>query len=183
MLLVGGGNSAGQAAVYLSQHAKRVRILVRRPLAETMSQYLVERIAAADNVDVITQAAVTALHGQDHLERVTWRAGDGDRDEAVRFVFLFIGAEPATEWLDACGIALDRGFVLTGGTIPADALTAALWRERQPAPLETSMPGVFAIGDVRAASVKRVGAAIGEGAAVVAQLHAHLAADHASAAT
>lgn len=168
VLLVGGGNSAGQAAVYLSEFASRVRVLVRRPLAETMSQYLVERIAAAANIDVVVGAEVTGLAGGDALERVRWREPDGEREEAIRHLFLFIGAAPATEWLDGCGVALERGFVLTGAEAGA-------------APLETSVPGVFAVGDVRAGSVKRVGAAIGEGAAVVAQIHAHLAATRAQA--
>jgi thioredoxin reductase (NADPH) len=174
---VGGGNSAGQAAVYLSEHAHRVRVLVRRPLEETMSQYLVDRIAAAASIEVIVGAQVTGLDGADVLERVRWAGPRGETEEPIRHLFLFIGADPATGWLDGCGVARERGFVATGEAIPPDALAErALWRTRRPAPLETSVPGVFAIGDVRAGSVKRVGAAIGEGAAVVAQLHAHLAA-------
>lgn len=169
VVLVGGGNSAGQAAVYLAGHARRVRILVRRPLAETMSQYLVERIAASSAIDVVVGATITGLAGEDELERVRWSSPQGDVEEPVRHLFLFIGAEPATAWLHGCGVALERGFVLTGQALP-DAPAG-----RAPAPHETNIPGVFAIGDVRAGSVKRVGAAIGEGAAVVAQLHAYLA--------
>lgn len=107
-------------------------------------------------------------------------APDGEVEEFIRDLFLFIGAEPATGWLNGCGVARERGgFVATGDTLEADALEGrSLWQTRKPAPLETSVPGVFAIGDVRADSVKRVGAAIGEGAAVVAQIHAHLAAAH-----
>jgi thioredoxin reductase (NADPH) len=177
VLLVGGGNSAGQAAVYLAEHASRVRVLVRRPLQETMSQYLVDRIAAASNIEVAEGAAVTGLAGGEALERVRWRGPGGEREEAIRHLFLFIGADPATGWLDGCGIARERGFVATGDALAPEALAERpFWRTRRPAPLETSVPGVFAIGDVRASSVKRVGAAIGEGAAVVAQLHAHLAA-------
>ena len=177
VLLVGGGNSAGQAAVYLAEHASRVRVLVRRPLQETMSQYLVDRIAAASNIEVAVGAAVTGLAGGEALERVRWRGPGGEREEAIRHLFLFIGADPATGWLDGCGVARERGFVATGDALAPEALAERpFWRTRRPAPLETSVPGVFAIGDVRAGSVKRVGAAIGEGAAVVAQLHAHLAA-------
>jgi thioredoxin reductase (NADPH) len=189
VLLVGGGNSAGQAAVFLAGHAQRVRVMVRRPLAQTMSQYLVERIGAAANIEVVEGAEVTALDGGDALERVRWRqdlrgGGSREHDEAIRQLFLFIGAEPATRWIEGCGVALERGFVPTGPALPRDALGAyACWQRRVPAPLESSVPGVFAIGDVRAGSVKRVGAAIGEGAAVVAQLHAHLAQHRKRAAT
>ena len=184
VLLVGGGNSAGQAAVYLAEHATRVRILVRRPLVETMSQYLVERIVAVPNIQVIENAAIIALSGEDELERVQWRTPDGEEDEPIRHIFLFIGAEPATEWLSGCGVMLDRGFVATGQSLAPDMLPdRPCWHSRQPAPHETSVPGVFAIGDVRAGSVKRVGAAVGDGAAVVAQLHAHLAAQPVMTAT
>ncbi len=177
MLLVGGGNSAGQAAVYLAEHARRVRILVRRPLSETMSQYLVERIAGAATIEVIEGAQVTGLAGEYALERVRWNSPQGDVDEAIRHLFLFIGAEPATGWLADCGVVLERGFVVTGASLLKQQLNeSGDWETRSPAPHETSVPGVFAIGDVRASSVKRVGAAIGEGAAVVAQLHAHLTA-------
>jgi len=99
VLLVGGGNSAGQAAVYLAEHASRVRVLVRRPLQETMSQYLVDRIAAASNIEVAVGAAVTGLAGGEALERVRWRGPGGEREEAIRHLFLFIGADPATGWL------------------------------------------------------------------------------------
>ncbi len=178
VLLVGGGNSAGQAAVFLAEHAKRVRILVRRPLRDTMSQYLVERIAGAPAIEVIEGAQVTSLAGEYALEQVCWKTRDGEFDEPIRFLFLFIGAEPATGWLADCGVALERGFVMTGQALPKELLgDSKYWRTRSPAPHETSVPGVFAIGDVRAGSVKRVGAAIGEGAAVVAQIHAHLAAE------
>lgn len=176
VLLVGGGNSAGQAAVYLAEHARRVRVLVRRPLEGTMSRYLVERIAGASNIEVIVGAEVTGLEGGEELEHVRWRGPGGETKEPIHYLFLFIGAEPATAWLDGCGIAQERGFVATGDALPSESLDRPTWRERRPAPLETAVPGVFAIGDVRAGSVKRVGAAIGEGAAVVAQLHAHLAA-------
>lgn len=171
--LVGGGNSAGQAAVYLSQHAARVRMLIRgEGLARTMSRYLIDRIAAAPNIELVTGAEVTALDGDParHLEAVTWsdRVTGVSETRPIRNLFLFVGADPETSWLRGCELALDRaGFVLTGADAPGAAPGGP--------PLQASRRGVFAIGDVRAGSVKRVGGAIGEGAAVVAQIHATLA--------
>jgi thioredoxin reductase (NADPH) len=169
LALVGGGNSAGQAAVYLASQARKVWLLVRGPdLKTSMSHYLVERIAGLPNVEVVTQAQVSGLEGSERtLEAIRWRQGGSGEEvrREIRHLFLFIGAEPNTDWLSGPGVALDvKGFVLTGG----DA------GHRQP--LETSRPGVFAIGDVRSSSVKRVAAAVGEGAQVVAALHAFLAA-------
>lgn len=169
IVVVGGGNSAGQAVVYLAQRVARVWMLVRGPsLKERMSQYLVDRIAALPNINVLLQTEVTALEGrQGALEAVRWRnreTGEETR-KAVRHLFLFIGAEPNTGWLSRSDVGLDaRGFVCTGD----DAGTGR-------ATLETSRDGVFAIGDVRAGSVKRVAAAVGEGAQVIAQIHAWLA--------
>ncbi len=171
--LVGGGNSAGQAAVYLSGHAARVHVLIRGDdLGKSMSRYLVDRIAAAPNIEVHHQTEVTALEGSAEagLERLIWTRRDTGEAETrdIRSLFLFVGADPATDWLDACALALDpRGFVLTGTAVPGAVAGAG--------PLAASRPGVFAIGDVRAGSVKRVGGAIGEGAAVVAAIHGHLA--------
>ena len=163
--LVGGGNSAGQAAVYLSATAAKVWMLVRGPgLAQSMSQYLVERIAATPNIELCTQTEIVGVTGPDSgIEALTWRQRETGREDTrpVRQVFLFLGADPCTDWLRSCGVALDdKGFVHTGASAES---------------LGTSVPGVYAIGDARAGSVKRVGAAIGEGAAVVAQLHARLA--------
>ncbi len=178
VVLVGGGNSAGQAAVYLSQHASRVSMLVRGPcLAASMSQYLVERIAATPNIALRTHAQLTGLEGDSGqaLQGVRWQeAGHAGAPTEVQRtlgnVFLFVGADPETDWLAGCGVALDtHGFVRTGASARRDPDAA------EPGALETSVPGVFAIGDVRAGSVKRVGAAIGEGAAVVAALHQYLA--------
>jgi thioredoxin reductase (NADPH) len=180
IVLVGGGNSAGQAAVFLSGFAAKVWMLVRGAgLAETMSRYLIDRIAATPNIEVLTHTEIIAMDGtpDKRLERVRWRCStDGSETEkSIRNVFLFIGADPATSWLADCGICLDRsGFVLTGTNVPPDQLFQPLTNRNLMA-LETSVPGVFAIGDVRAGSVKRVGAAIGEGAAVVAQIHGYLA--------
>ncbi len=166
--LVGAGNSAGQAAVYLASQAAKVWMLVRKPdLESTMSRYLVERIRGLSNVEVLTQTHVVGLEGRDGmLEAIRWQddASGKEIQRPIRHLFLFIGAEPNTNWLSSCGVMLDaKGFVLTG----ADA--------QNNRPLETSRRGVFAIGDVRSNSIKRVAAAVGEGAQVVATLHAHLA--------
>ncbi|MDM0073302.1 FAD-dependent oxidoreductase [Variovorax sp. J2P1-59] len=173
--LVGGGNSAGQAAVFLSQHAAKVNVLVRGPsLAATMSRYLIDRIEATPNISLRPHTELVHLHGEPAggLNGATWRdrLSGGEEDCPARNIFLFIGAVPETDWLQGCGVALDKhGFVLTGqaarGGFPA----------KTAAPLESSVPGVFAVGDVRCGSVKRVGGAIGEGAAVVALIHQHLA--------
>lgn len=172
VILVGGGNSAGQAAVFLSDHAAKVRVMVRSPnLAASMSRYLIDRIAATANIELLTHSEIVELHGDANLERVSWRSrhtGESATDP-VRNVFLFAGAEPATGWLDGCGVAVDKhGFVITGtGQVCASG--------RPLGALESSVPGVFAVGDVRSGSVKRVGGAIGEGAQVVATLHGFLA--------
>ena len=174
--LVGGGNSAGQAAVFLAAHASKVFVLVRGSgLAASMSRYLIDRLTATSNIELLPQTELTALHGEASagLEGVSWRdRRDGiESTRSLRNLFLFVGADPETKWLDGCGIAVDAaGFVLTGGAA-AHAGTA-----HAPAPLESSIPGVFAVGDVRSGSVKRVGGAIGEGAAAVAQIHSALAA-------
>ena len=172
VILVGGGNSAGQGAVFLSGHASKVRMMVRGPgLADSMSRYLIDRIAATANIELMTETEIVALSGAagGALKRVRWRdRRDGRETEgAIRNVFLFVGADPATEWLQGC-VALDKaGFVMTGVT-PANGASAL-------SPLESSVPGVFAVGDVRSGSVKRVGGAIGEGAAVCAAIHKFLA--------
>ena len=172
VVLVGGGNSAGQAAVFLSGHASRVRMMVRGPgLAESMSRYLIDRIAAAPNIELMTETEIIALSGSPGagIEAVRWhdrRAGK-EAEAPVRNVFLFIGADPATEWLQG-RVALDKAGFVTTGMAPANGASALL-------PLESSVPGVFAVGDVRSGSVKRVGGAIGEGAAVVAAIHKSLA--------
>ena len=166
--LVGGGNSAGQATVFLAARARRVTLIARRPLEQTMSQYLVERIHSQPNIDVVTGCEIAILEGTgDDLEAVTWRdrSSGAETRRQVRYLFSFIGAEPNTDWLAPSGILLDaRGFVIAGEEIGDDRL-----------PLETSRHGIFAVGDVRACSVKRVAAAVGDGAQVVASIHAYLA--------
>jgi thioredoxin reductase (NADPH) len=170
--LVGGGNSAGQAAVFLSGHASRVYMLVRGPgLAAIMSRYLIDRIQSIPNITLLPHTEITALEGDavQGLAAVRWRnAREGSEEAmALRNVFLFVGAEPEADWVAGCGVAMDsKGFVLTGEALPDPGGRA---------PLETSVPGVFAVGDVRSGSVKRVGGAIGEGAAAVAMIHQRLA--------
>jgi thioredoxin reductase (NADPH) len=167
--LVGGGNSAGQAAVFLASHARHVRLLVRRPdLGSTMSRYLIDRIEASPNIAVLCETEVLELLGTpDHgLRGVRWRNRRTGAEEqvALAHLFLFTGADPAAGCLNGCGVPLDQnGFIRTGTDVAST--------DRVPLPLETGVEGIFAVGDVRCGSVKRVGAAIGEGAAVVAQLH------------
>jgi thioredoxin reductase (NADPH) len=174
VILVGAGNSAGQAAVFLSGHAKKVTMIIRGGgLGASMSRYLIERIEATPNIELIFNAEVVGLdggEGEGSLERVRWksRLSPEVMTEDIRNLFLFVGADPATTWLDGCGVTLDRGgFVVTGAQ--SDLNQGRLFSQ-----LETSVPGVFAVGDVRSGSVKRVGGAIGEGAQVVAALHGFL---------
>jgi thioredoxin reductase (NADPH) len=174
VVLVGGGNSAGQAAVFLSGHARKVYMVIRGGgLGASMSRYLIERIEATDNIELMFNTEVVGLESDDDasLARVRWRSRLGPEEHSldIRNVFLFVGADPATGWLDGCGVMVDRGgFVVTGAQCKQK-------NEQQVSPLETSVPGVFAVGDVRSGSVKRVGGAIGEGAQVVAALHGYLA--------
>jgi len=167
--LVGAGNSAGQAAVYLASQVARVRVLVRgKGLEATMSRYLVDRLAGLPNVELLLESEVIALEGRGGvLEAIRWRhvpSGEETR-RPIRHLFLFIGADPNTSWLSGSGVALDaKGFVRTGEDVAAGRRA-----------LETSQDGVFAIGDVRAGSIKRVAAAVGEGAQVIATIHAFLA--------
>jgi thioredoxin reductase (NADPH) len=167
--VVGAGNSAGQAVVYLASQVAKVWLLVRGPnLHSKMSRYLVDRISGLPNVEVVTQARISRLEGQEHtLEAVHWRSGANDEiRQPIRHLFLFIGADPNTDWLAGSGIDLDpKGFAITGAGAGKGS------------ELETSRRGVFAIGDVRSGSVKRVAAAVGEGAQVVAALHKFLASD------
>ncbi|WGR94015.1 FAD-dependent oxidoreductase [Bradyrhizobium sp. ISRA443] len=173
VVLVGGGNSAGQAAVFLSGHVRKVTMMIRGGgLGASMSRYLIERIEATPNIDLMFNTEVIGLEGAETLERVRWRSrlAPDEFTLDIRNLFLFVGADPATGWLDGCGVQVDRaGFVLTGVQNGEGA--------RSVPQLETSVPGVFAVGDVRSGSIKRVGGAIGEGAQVVAALHGYLADD------
>ncbi len=172
--LIGGGNSAGQAVVFLAPKVKHLHLSVRgKGLEATMSRYLIDRIKALPNVTIYTGSEVVALSGDSQgLASATFRdrATGKDKTYPLRHLFLFIGADPNADWLKGCVETDGKGFVITGDKFAADA-------GRAPMVLETSMPGVFAIGDVRAGSTKRVGAAIGEGAAVVAQIHQVLGLD------
>jgi thioredoxin reductase (NADPH) len=175
VIVVGGGNSAGQAAVFLAQTARRVHMLVRGAgLAESMSRYLIQRIEGNPTIDLRINTEVTALEGTNHLERVQWRdARTGSTEtRAIRHVFLMTGAVPSTDWLREC-VALDaKGFIKTGPGLSPEDLAAAHWPlTRAPLLLETSLPGVFAVGDVRGGNVKRVASAVGEGSIAVAFVH------------
>ena len=172
-MIVGGGNSAGQASLFLSTQASRVHVLVRGPgLAETMSRYLISRIEACDEITVRPRTEVEGLEGNGHLERIRWRdttTGTSALHE-IRHLFLMTGADPNTAWLQGC-VALDgQKFVKTGAELGPD------WPlPRPPYMLETSLPGVFAVGDIRADSVKRVASAVGEGSMAVQFVHKVLA--------
>jgi thioredoxin reductase (NADPH) len=175
VVVVGGGNSAGQAAVFLAQSTKRVYLVVRADkLGEKMSRYLVLRIEQNPAIEVRVQTELTALEGDNHLERVSWRSRQDGRVEThdIRHVFLMTGAVPGTQWLGST-VALDsKGFIKTGPDLSAEDLSAARWPlARPPHLLETSLPGVFAVGDVRGGNVKRVASAVGEGSIAVAFVH------------
>jgi thioredoxin reductase (NADPH) len=170
--VVGGGNSAGQAAIFLANHTRRVYLLARRDLAATMSRYLTDQLARHPNVEVLAHTEAAALHGDGQLQTltVTDRRAGSRRDLDARALFVFIGADPHTRWLPGV-LALDHsGFILTGRDAPAAGGPAA-----GRLPLETTIPGVFAAGDVRSGSIKRVASAVGEGSMAVRLVHDHLA--------
>ncbi|PYR59865.1 MAG: pyridine nucleotide-disulfide oxidoreductase [Acidobacteria bacterium] len=175
VVVVGGGNSAGQAAVFLAQTAKRVHMLVRGDgLADTMSRYLIRRIEDNPAIVLRTQAEIVALEGNGHLERIRWRDDrtGGLETNDIRHVFMMTGAAPNTRWLDRCVVLDDKGFIKTGPELSQDDLSAAGWPlTRPPYLLETSRPGVFAVGDVRGGNIKRVASAVGEGSIAIAFVH------------
>ena len=173
--VVGGGNSAGQAAVFLSRTAKRVHMLVRaESLADTMSRYLIRRIEDSPAIALLTRTEVVGAEGNGHLERLQWRnrATGTSETRDIRHLFVMTGADPCTGWLANC-LALDaKGFIKTGSDISPEERAAAKWPlSRAPHLLETSLPGVFAVGDVRGGNVKRVASAVGEGSIAVAFVH------------
>jgi thioredoxin reductase (NADPH) len=179
--VVGGGNSAGQAATFLAQTAKRVHLLVRaNGLSATMSRYLIQRLEENPKVEPDFHTEITGLAGAEHLERVTWRDRDSgiESEHAIRHLFLMMGASPRTEWLKGC-LALDpKGFILTGRDLDGVGGEDGNPRwplVRAPEMLETSLPGVFAVGDVRSGNVKRVASAVGEGAISIHLVHRALA--------
>jgi thioredoxin reductase (NADPH) len=175
VIVVGGGNSAGQAAVFLAQMSARVHLFVRSDgLAQSMSRYLVRRIEETPTIELRPHTEIVGLEGGEHLESVRWQNKEtGETEERnVRHVFLMTGATPNTSWLDGC-VALDAsGFVKTGADLSPDDLSSARWPlARRPFLLETSLPGVFAVGDVRAGSIKRVASAVGEGSIAISFVH------------
>ncbi|HLN14457.1 MAG TPA: FAD-dependent oxidoreductase [bacterium] len=178
VIVVGGGNSAGQAAVFLSQTARRVHILVRSGrLADTMSRYLVQRIEKNPAIDLHYHTEMVGLAGGTHLERVTWLdTSTGETSEhAIRHVFIMAGASPRTDWLQGCIALDDKGFILTGRDVETPTATPASAPPRAAHMLETSRPRVFAVGDIRSGSVKRVASAVGEGAIAIHLVHRALA--------
>jgi len=179
VIVVGGGNSAGQAAVYLSEFASRVHILVRSgQLSDTMSRYLIQRIETHPKISLHLHTEIVALEGQTHLDSVQWRDGKTGKVETVpvRHVFMMTGARPNTAWLQDC-LALDnKGFIVTGHDLQENGADKPQWSyPRAPYLLETSLPGVFAVGDARAGNVKRVASAVGEGSISVHLVHRVLA--------
>ena len=177
VIVVGGANSAGQAAVFLARRVGRVSLLVRgADLAAGMSRYLVDQVLGEPAIDLHLRTQVRALHGNGDLRGATVECDGSSKRVDARAIFVFIGAEPCTGWLDDALAIDDSGFVLTGQDLQLTHLDpAGDGRERAPLPLETSRPGVFAAGDVRSGSIKRVASAVGEGAMAVRMIHEYLA--------
>ena len=173
--VVGGGNSAGQAAVFLASTARKVHMLVRGPgLADTMSRYLIRRIEENPSIVLRTRTEIVGLEGNSELERVRWRDHQTAETEShdLRHVFMMTGADPNTRWLDRCIALDDKGFVKTGPELSPEELASAKWPlARPPYLLETNRPGIFAVGDVRSGNVKRVASAVGEGSIAVFFVH------------
>jgi thioredoxin reductase (NADPH) len=175
IIVVGGGNSAGQAAVFLAQTAKRVHILVRSAgLAASMSRYLIRRIEESPNIIVQPHTEIVALEGNHHLESVRWKNSQTGQTEEnkIRHVFVMTGADPNTGWLNGCIVLDEKGFINTGPDLSSENLSTAGWSlKREPYLLETSLPGIFAAGDVRGGSIKRVASAVGEGSTAISFVH------------
>ena len=175
VIVVGGGNSAGQAAVFLAQTTKRVHMLVRSTnLVASMSRYLIRRIEESPIIIFRPQTEIVALEGGDHLECVYWRnsqTGQTEKHE-ISHLFIMTGADPNTRWLDGCIALDDKGFIKTGAELLPDSLSPVVWSiTRQPYLLETNLPGIFAVGDVRGGSIKRVASAVGEGSTAISFVH------------
>jgi thioredoxin reductase (NADPH) len=174
--VMGGGNSAGQAAVHLSRYAKRVVLIIRGPENSGMSQYLIDQMAAIENIEVRLSSSITEVRGETHLAGVTLSGPDGPEELDVAALFIFIGQQPRTEWLEGTVLRDHGGFVLTGQSLLEDGKKPAGWGlNREPFLLESSMPGVFVAGDVRQRSVKRIASAVGEGSMAVQFVHQYLA--------
>jgi thioredoxin reductase (NADPH) len=180
VVMAGGGNSAGQAALFLAEAGSAVTVVIRGPdLDRSMSRYLVDRIEADARIEVRTNTQIVDLNGDQTLASLRITGADGDATVPCAALFSFIGAEPASEWLSGCAVLDRRGFVLTDRSLGPEHLDRR-WEElgRLPLPFETSHPGLFAVGDVRAGSMKRVAAAVGEGSASVRSVHEYLAFGH-----
>jgi len=177
VVVVGGGNSAGQAAMYLSRYAKDVQIVVRRDsLRDSMSHYLIEQIEKTPNIRLRTGTELARVEGDGRVERVSLKRNGVSEIEDVDAVFVFIGTRPRSDWLPQDVLRDGKGFVLTGRDLSADPAYARVWKERrEPMALETSAPGVFAAGDIRAGAMNRVASAVGEGSMVVRFIHEYLA--------
>jgi thioredoxin reductase (NADPH) len=177
--IIGGANSAGQAALNFALYADKVVMLVRgESLAATMSRYLIDQIEKTPNVQVWKHAAASEVHGETHLEEISVRCSDTDTVERVpaSAMFIYIGALPRTDWLEGSVIRDDRGFVVAGPDLLKSGKRPAGWNlDRDPFLLESSMPGVFVVGDVRYGSIKRVASAVGEGAIAVQFIHRYMA--------
>jgi thioredoxin reductase (NADPH) len=177
VFIVGGANSAGQGAMYFSKYAARVTMLVRgKSLESSMSKYLIEQIAGTSNIEVLVESEVLEACGDTQLNSLRIRTPEGERVERATGLFTFIGAAPNTDWLPPTILRDDKGFLLTGQDLRIDGSLPSSWKEhRDPFLLETSVPGVFAAGDVRHGSVKRVASAVGEGSIAVQLMHQYLA--------
>ena len=177
VFVIGGGNSAGQGAMHLARYARQVHIAIRRDtLRETMSQYLIDQIAATPNIRLRPRTDLERVEGEGHVERVLLRSADGTLTEEADAVFIFIGTRPQSDWLPDPVLRDAKGFVLTGRDLMAGERFAQAWKEtREPLPLETSVAGVFAAGDLRAGAMNRVASAVGEGSMVVRLVHEYLA--------
>ncbi|MFB0946783.1 MAG: NAD(P)/FAD-dependent oxidoreductase [Spirosomataceae bacterium] len=176
--IVGGGNSAGQAALFLANHAAEIHIILRsNDLGSKMSDYLVQRVKACDNIFVHLSTEVNELIGENYLEACILETKDGKRHETpIGNLFTFIGAKPCTDWLEDLVATDKKGFICTGAAIKKEKLSdCEIYEKRLPQSLETSIPSFFAVGDVRKGSVKRVASAVGEGSMAVSQVHQFLA--------
>ncbi|WP_142784913.1 FAD-dependent oxidoreductase [Changchengzhania lutea] len=176
IVVVGGGNSAGQAAMFLSNSAKDVHIMIRgNHLGDKMSDYLVQRIEAASNIHLQTETEIVKLEGHHHLESITIRTKDEKKEISTSNVFSFIGAQPNTKWMDGLVITDNKGFICTGASLKKEDLPdCGIYKSREPESLESSLPGLFVVGDARQGSVKRVASAVGEGSMAVSQVHRYL---------